>query len=329
MTTSALTVSLTVSVCLPTCNRPDLIVQCLDSCLSQDYPHVEIVIGDDSRDDRTARLIAEHYAHDPRIRYVRNDLPLGQARNVASLFERAAGDLIMLIHDDDYLARDAIARLIALWDAHPQLEVAFGDQYEVDAEGRVNARRSATLNAAFQRVRAREGLQTQPGRTGLVQMFPNNGWMALASLVRRVGYREDVGACCDFVFGVQLCLAATHVCYLHEYVSYYRKTPASVSLSTRGSTSAAALNAYAFVLGLSLPASLEPARRTALRRLAPIVVSLHARHDAPLAALRVALDHPDAYAYGLSPRLWFHLSLIARATIAVRIRQRPPAPRFP
>ncbi|SAK65889.1 glycosyltransferase family 2 protein [Caballeronia ptereochthonis] len=318
-----------VSICLPTCDRPELIVECLDSCLAQTYPHIEILIGDDSRDDLTQQLIAARYAHDARIRYVRNEPPLGQARNVASLFERASGALFMLIHDDDYLVLEGVARLAALWQRYPHLEVAFGDQYEVDASGRVDVRRSAALNAAFHRKRRAQGMQASPGRTGLVQMFPNNGWLALAALVRRVGYHEDAGACCDFVFGVELCLAASHVHYLHEYVSYYRRTPVSISRSTRVSPFAAAFTAYSFVLGLSLDASLEAARRTALRRLAPIVVSLHARHDAPLAALRVALDRPDAYAYGLSPRFYYHLALIARALLAVFVRQRPRAPRFP
>ncbi|WP_321801599.1 glycosyltransferase family 2 protein [Caballeronia sp. J97] len=316
-----MTGALTVSICLPTCDRPELIVACLNSCVGQTYPRIEILIGDDSRDDRTELLIASHYAHDARIRYVRNDPPLGQARNVASLFARAAGTLVMLIHDDDYLALDGVARLAALWRTYPHLEVAFGDQYEVDASGRVDPRRSARLNAAFHRTRDAQGMQSRPGRTGLVQMFPNNGWMAVATLVRRVSYRDDAGACCDFVFGVELCLAASRVCYVHEYVSYYRKTASSISNSTRVSTSAAALTAYSFVSALPLDPSLEEARRTALRRLTPIVVSLLARHDAPLLALRVALAHPDAYAYGSSLRLGYHLSLIARALLSLRLHR--------
>jgi glycosyltransferase involved in cell wall biosynthesis len=325
-----MTTSCKVSICVPTYNRPELLVECLDSCLAQTHTNIEILIGDDSNDTRTQQLIATRYAHDARIRYVRNEPSLGQARNVASLFARATGDRIALIHDDDYFTNDGIESLLALWQQHPQLEVAFADQYEVDAQGNFDTTKSAAVNAAFHRNAAAQGLQKQPGRTGLVQMFPNNGWMANAALVKRIGYRDDVGTCCDYVFGTELCLAASQVYYLHRYVSYYRKTDVSVSGRTRGSASSASLTAFEFVSRLTLDPSLEPARRLALRRLAPIVVSLYAKNDAPLAALRVAFGHPYAYAYGFDPRLYYHLSLIARAFIPTKWRGLPPsAPRFP
>ncbi len=84
-----------VSICLPTCNRPDLIVECIESCLAQTHTNIEILIGDDSKDDRTQRMIATRYQHEPRIRYVRNTPSLGQARNVSSLFNRASGSKIL------------------------------------------------------------------------------------------------------------------------------------------------------------------------------------------------------------------------------------------
>ncbi|WP_144138549.1 glycosyltransferase family 2 protein [Paraburkholderia sp. BCC1884] len=316
--TSAVPHSALVSICLPTCNRPELIVTCIESCLAQSYGNLEIVIGDDSRDDRTEALIAARYADEPRIRYTRNQPPLGQARNVASLFERAEGDKILLIHDDDLLTTDGVEKLVALWTLRPQLDAAFGDQYEADHSGAIDFDASAQLNVDFRRTKEVEGLQIPPGKTGLIQMFPNNGWMADAQLVKRIGYKEEFGVCCDFVFGTQLCLAAREVFYLHEYVSVYRKTANSVSHSTRGTTTAATVSAYAFVKGLHLPPSLEPARKLALRRLAPIVVSVHARNYQARAGFKVALAHLFAYNYGLSARFYYHLLMLSRAALGER-----------
>ncbi|MFM0337211.1 glycosyltransferase family 2 protein [Paraburkholderia fungorum] len=316
MSTSSST--LKVSICLPTCNRPELIVECIDSCLAQTYSNLEIVIGDDSKDARTQELIAARYANEPRIRYAMNQPSLGQARNVASLFARASGDKILLIHDDDLLTADGIEKLVSLWARHPQLQVAFADQYEADHSGAVNIDASMRLNTAFRRTKDAEGLQPLPGRTGLIQMFPNNGWMANADLVKRIGYKEQYGMCCDFVFGTELCLAARAVFYLHEYVSVYRKTAVSISHSTRGTTIAATLSAYAFVEALHLPPQLEPSRKLALRRLVPIVVSVHARNRQLRLGLKIALSHLSAYRYGFSMRLYYHLLMLLRATLTVR-----------
>lgn len=307
-----------VSICLPTCNRPELIARCIDSCLAQTYSNLEILIGDDSKDFHTQQLIATRYAQEPRVHYAMNQPPLGQARNVASLFARASGDKILLIHDDDLLTTDGVEKLVSLWQIHPQLDAAFGDQYEADHNGIVDLDASTRLNASFRRTKDAQGLQPVTGRTGLIQMFPNNGWMADAELARRIGYDEQYGICCDFVFGTQLCFAAREVFYLHDYVSVYRKTASSVSHSTRGTTSAATLSAYAFVKALVLPPQLEASRRLALRRLVPIVVSVHARNQQTWAGLKIALGHLFAYNYGFSARLYYHLLMLARAGFARR-----------
>jgi glycosyltransferase involved in cell wall biosynthesis len=304
-----------VSICLPTCNRPELLAVCIDACLAQSYGNLEIVIGDDSQDKRTQQLMATRYANEPRIRYAMNQPPLGQARNVASLFERARGDKILLIHDDDLLTSDGVEKLVSLWALHPQLEVAFADQYEADHSGAVDFDASMRLNTAFHRTKNAEGLQFLPGRCGLIQMFPNNGWMANANLVKRIGYKDQYGTCCDFAFGTELCLAAREVFYLHEYVSLYRKTATSISQSTRGTTVAATVTAYAFVKALQLPPPLEPSRKLALRRLAPIVVSVHAKNRQAVPGLRIALTHLFAYNYGFSTRLYYHLLMLARAAM--------------
>jgi len=312
-----------VSICLPTCNRPDLLVRCIESCLEQTHANIEIVIGDDSPDDRTNRLIAERYSGDARVVYRRNTPSLGQARNVANLFARATGDKILLIHDDDYLAATGIERLLAQWDRYPGLQVAFGNQYEADQDGHADVAASRRLNIAYHRTPGAAGLQKLPGRVGIVQMFPNNGWMADAALVKRIGYDEQYAVCCDFVFGVRLCLEAQQVCYVDEYVSYYRITDVSVSQTTRQTTNAASLAAWHFLKGLDLPPALEPVRRLAMRRLVPIVVSLYARNDEARAGLSLVLGNLYAYRFGLSPRLYYHLLMIWKS--ARRTRKQPQA----
>ncbi len=301
-----------ISICLPTCNRPELLMESLTSCLAQTHKDIEILIGDDSSDTRTQALIDSTYLHEPRVRYVKNAPALGQADNIASLFDRATGDKILLIHDDDALAPDCIERLLSAWNLHPDLEIAFGDQYQMDDTGRVDMEASRQLNTDYHRTDAVVGLQRDPGRTGLIQMMPNNGWLANADLVKKISYRKQYGIGCEFVFGAQICIAARKVYYLKEYVSFYRKTDVSMSKTTARSTTAAAVLAYTFLKSLKLDRSLEPARELALKRIVPIVVSVYARNHRPVMALGIALSHLYAYRYGLNKRLYFHLMLIVK-----------------
>ncbi|WP_322095275.1 glycosyltransferase family 2 protein [Paraburkholderia bannensis] len=327
-----MTITTRVSICLPTYDRPDLLIRCIESCLAQTHTNIEIVIGDDSPDTRTGQLVARRFAGDARIVYRRNVPALGQARNVASLFERATGDKILLIHDDDFLLDHCIEHLLAQWTLHPGIEVAFGNQYETDADGRIDYASSRRMNHAYHRTPQAAGVQPLAGRTGIVQMFPNNGWLADAALVKRIGYgdgdNEQFAVCCDFVFGVRLCLAARSVCFVDEYVSCYRKTEYSVSAATRQTPSASSLAAWHFLEALALPPELEPARRLALRRLAPIVVSLLARNRQARAGLNLALTHLYAYRFGLSMRLYYHLLMIWKSAWLARRPAPLPVPLF-
>ncbi|HTJ93727.1 MAG TPA: glycosyltransferase [Pararobbsia sp.] len=299
-----------VSICIPTCNRPELLDLAVQSCLAQTYSNVHILIGDDSTDDRTQELMRVCYAKERRIHYMRNVTPLGQGANVASLFARAHGDKVLLLHDDDLLESDGIETLLALWDVVPDLEVAFGDQYVIDIEGRIDHAESAQCNIDFFRTHDAQGLQTVPGRTGLVSMFPNNGWLANTDLVKAVGYRPQYGAGCDYVFGVELCLKAKKIYYTKRFVSSYRRTPGASSAVHRGSLKSSAIEALRLVSSLDLSRHLEPARRIAYKRMVPVAVSTLSRNNHPVSGFRLAMRHLHAYHYGLSRRFYYHLMLI-------------------
>jgi GT2 family glycosyltransferase len=88
------------SVIIPTHNRPDRIQTCLSYLLKQDYPSFEIVVVDNaSSDNATVKLIAEKYADEPRVRYVRENRPgSAYARNTGML---AAKGKYLAFADDD------------------------------------------------------------------------------------------------------------------------------------------------------------------------------------------------------------------------------------
>ena len=115
-----------VSICIPTYKRPDLLRIAVDSCLAQTFEDFDIVISDDSPDTRTEEMVQDISARVP-IRYFRNVPGLGQAKNVNQLFKSAAGEFLLLLHDDNFLMPTALEDLIEPLEQHPSVVASFAN----------------------------------------------------------------------------------------------------------------------------------------------------------------------------------------------------------
>lgn len=88
-----------VSVVIPTCNRPELVVRAVRSALVQTHPVEEVVVVIDGRDDATVGALAA--IGDAKLRWVVLTQREGanQARNVGAL--SSSSDWIAFLDDDD------------------------------------------------------------------------------------------------------------------------------------------------------------------------------------------------------------------------------------
>lgn len=91
-----------------------MLKKCLDSCLEQAYPNLEIIVSDNASPDDTEEVMKK-YLKDKRVRYFR------QAKNICGeqwkklLYEYATGKYGIFIPDDDYLINENhISEAIAL-----------------------------------------------------------------------------------------------------------------------------------------------------------------------------------------------------------------------
>ena len=92
-----------VSVMITSYNQERYIIQALKSVLIQDYPNLEILIGDDASTDKTEEII-KPYLKDRRIKYVRHEKNIGQTANKHKLlYEHANGSYMMQLDGDDFL----------------------------------------------------------------------------------------------------------------------------------------------------------------------------------------------------------------------------------
>lgn len=88
-----------LTVVIPTVARPEFLVSCIEAILAGSFRDFEIIVVDQSKDDRTRLAVAARWGHDPRVRYYHSAVTgAARARNFG--FERASGDVIVYIDDD-------------------------------------------------------------------------------------------------------------------------------------------------------------------------------------------------------------------------------------
>ncbi len=121
-----------VSVVIPTYNRVQMVGEAVQSALDQSYPHVEVIVVDDGSTDGTEALLRREFGD--RIRYLRQENS-GRSRARNRGIEAATGDAFIFLDSDDWLLPNAAEAGVAFLEAHPQVEVAYGDGYYTDAQG--------------------------------------------------------------------------------------------------------------------------------------------------------------------------------------------------
>lgn len=276
-----------ISICIPTYQRPKLLKEALESCFAQQYEPIEIIIGDDSQDDTTEKLVRDiQSSWNGKLYYTQNTPSLGQAGNVNMLFERANGERLVLLHDDDLLLPNALVDLARCWEIEPELTAAFGKQYFITMTGEILHSKSEEVNNFFSRAAEIEGLHTSIIKSALLQQFPNNCYMILSSAARSIKYREknEVGNACDYDFGIRLALDFDKFYVLNKYTAKYRLTDVSITNSKNSQVNE---YAYSMVNALKLPESYQDVRRQVLKRLAPLALKVYALQGKKKEALSI------------------------------------------
>lgn len=116
----------TVSVIMPTYNRPELIRESIASVLAQEFRDWELIVVNDGGGREVEDTLRAF--PDERIRYVYAEHGgLSSALNVGQAV--AAGRYFAYLDDDDIYYPDHLARLVGYLERHPECKVAYADAY--------------------------------------------------------------------------------------------------------------------------------------------------------------------------------------------------------
>jgi glycosyltransferase involved in cell wall biosynthesis len=124
-----------ITVAIPTFNRIEHLRPALESALEQDYPSFEIIVHDDTQDDRI-RSIVEGYGSD-KVRYHPNRPPMGLLPKLNDFLHLAAGEWMVVLCDDDVLMPGYLAAIGAMAAARPDAALLRTRFQTIDGTGRV------------------------------------------------------------------------------------------------------------------------------------------------------------------------------------------------
>lgn len=211
-----------VSVCIPTYNRADYLIQSVKSVLNQTYNNFELIICDDGSTDDTPTVVSQW--NDSRIRYIRHEKNIGRSKNMRSGFDAAQGEYFIKFDDDDALTPEFLAKTVAVLDAEPTVDFICTNHWVIDKHG--NRVESATKeNAAkWGKDKLKQGIVPDLMR----QTFQYQSLQVGSTLFRRaclqdVDYmRPEADGCEDFDLLVRLAIAQKQGYFLPEYLMEYR-----------------------------------------------------------------------------------------------------------
>jgi len=92
-----------VSICIPAYNQPELLRRCLESVEMQGFKDIEVILADDSTNNRTRDLATVFASRIPLV-YEHHDRGLGSPGNWNRALDLARGKLVMVMHQDDFFA---------------------------------------------------------------------------------------------------------------------------------------------------------------------------------------------------------------------------------
>jgi glycosyltransferase involved in cell wall biosynthesis len=124
-----------VSVVLPTHNRPVWLRTALASVLEGEFEDFEVIVSNNGRAEHTRELAAQ--VDDPRIRWIEQP-PSGMLEHFLAALSLARGRYVAALHDDDWWHPRLLATLVPPLEADPEVVVTFADPVLVHADGELD-----------------------------------------------------------------------------------------------------------------------------------------------------------------------------------------------
>ena len=123
---------LTVSIVTPSLNQGQFIGRTLMSVANQHWHAIEHVVFDGGSTDSTIEVLQKF---SPPVKWV-SEKDRGQSNAINKGIRATDGDIIGWLNSDDIYYPDAIARVVAFFDEHPEIDLVYGQADHIDVYDR-------------------------------------------------------------------------------------------------------------------------------------------------------------------------------------------------
>lgn len=118
-----------VSIILPTYNGEKFLRQSIDSCLSQTYQNIELIIINDCSTDDSEEIVKSY--KDKRLRYYKNEYNLKLPASLNRGFSLAKGDYFTWTSDDNYFKDCAVETMIRVLE-QSKSDLVYANYHTID-----------------------------------------------------------------------------------------------------------------------------------------------------------------------------------------------------
>ena len=123
-----------VSILIPAYNRPHTLKIAIESVLNQTYPNIEIIICDDSTDDRVKEMLVPYLESYSFIKYYKNEKNL-LVKNWHKCFNLASGEYINYLMDDDVFHEEKIEKMIYFFNEFDNITLVTSYRQTINESG--------------------------------------------------------------------------------------------------------------------------------------------------------------------------------------------------
>lgn len=122
-----------VSIVTPSYQQGRFLRLCIESVLTQDYPHIEYCVFDGGSTDDSVEILK---SYGDRF-FWKSEPDGGQTSAINSGLRRAKGTILAYLNSDDVLLPGAVSAAVEEWRRNPQADVVYGRAHFIDEAGAI------------------------------------------------------------------------------------------------------------------------------------------------------------------------------------------------